>query len=515
MATLLSRVLGMIRDIATASLFGVSAGGLLDAFVVALRIPDLFRRLFGEGTLAASYVPVLARALEQDREQARGILSGCWRYVVIASLSLVVVGEGLCGVAWWLTPRDTPLLGLMMLLLPYVFFICLTAQLAATLQVLDRFAIPALVPTIFNVCWLLGLVCAAYATPSDWLRVHLLAGSIVVAGLIQLALQWWALARLDFLPTLRAASDSLPEVAQIATSLAPAVLGLAVTQLNTFVDSILAWALSAPAPEVVRSNFAFPLSPGAAAVTYYGERIYMFPLGFLGIAMAIAVFPQLSRTAARGERQAVGRELSQALRLILWLALPASVGLVLLAHPLLQLMLQRGAFTAEDTARTARAVQGYAAGIWAFCALPLVIRGFYALGNVRSPARQALPALVVNVVLSLLLVWPWQEAGLAWGTSLTAIIQLGLLALTFSWYESHLLWRPLLTSLLRTILLCGLMGFVGLGLLQLAGPRPIIRLLLPLFGCGGVYLAASWSIGCPELRQLVEAIHQRSRPSCG
>ncbi|MFW5693171.1 MAG: murein biosynthesis integral membrane protein MurJ, partial [Thermoguttaceae bacterium] len=417
LGTLLSRLLGMLRDMATASVLGLAGSPVMDAFVVAYRIPNLFRRLFGEGALTASYLPVLSAQLEHDRRGAWQLASVMLSWVTVALTGLVLLGELLFLAAWWLwgdLPGMPLLLGLSATLLPYLMLICLAAQLSATLHAMQHFAVPALTPVVLNVCWLAAAWLAApYLASDQQAQAYVIAAAILAAGVLQVAVQMPVLWRLGFRFHYHwpAAQQGMR---QVGRTLAPMLFGLAVTQVNTFFDSVIAWGMArAPdGPERIHwlgDLIRYPLDQGAAAAIYYGERMYHFPLGVLGLAVAAAIFPLLSRHAARGDREALGADLSLGLRLVLCLGVPAGAGLVLLAHPLAKLLFERGQFTPDDTVRAARMIAAYGLGVWAFCALPVAVRGFYSLGDSATPVRIGVGAMFLNLTLNLTLIWPLAE----------------------------------------------------------------------------------------------------------
>ena len=238
--TLASRILGMVRDVATAALLGLSGDGVMDAFVVAFRIPNLFRRLFGEGALAASYLPVLSARLERNRNEAWQLASVTLVWLAVILTAVVVVAEGICAALWWLygdVPGMTLLVGRSAVMLPYLFFICLAAQVSGTLHALSHFSTPALAPTLLNICWLAAIwLVAPRLTDSKELQAYVLAVSVLAAGVLQLAAQLPVLRRLGFRfdYNWQASRES---VWQVVSSMGPMELGLAVTQLNTFFDS--------------------------------------------------------------------------------------------------------------------------------------------------------------------------------------------------------------------------------------------------------------------------------------
>jgi len=490
----------MLRDVATAALFGLSAGGVMDAFVVAFRIPNMFRRLFGEGALGVSYLPVLARCLERDRQQAWTLASVTLTLLAMLLVAVLLAAELVCGGLLWLTgdaPRTTLVLGLSATMLPYMVFICLAAQLAATLHALGHFTTPALAPILLNVCWLAGVLLLAPQFEPDKIRqAYALAACIVVAGLLQLVVQLPPLLRAGFGYRFRLVEVREP-LAEVVRAMVPMMFGLAVTQFNTLADVLLAWGLSA-APGADRTiwwlggRIEYPLEQGAAAALYYGERLYQFPLGLLGVAVATVIYPLLSRHAARGDHKRLGADLTLGLRLIALLGVPASAGLVLMAGPLASLLFQRGDFTPEDAARTAQVIACYGLGVWAFCALPVLVRGYYALEDRAMPVRLGAAMLALNVTLNLALVWKLGESALALTTSLSSALQVVLLAAIFSRRASPLAWQQLGRSMVAAVAGTALMSLVCFALRELlpAGETFSSRLTtvaVPVAGAAAVY----------------------------
>jgi putative peptidoglycan lipid II flippase len=297
----------------------------------------------------------------------------------------------------------------------------------------------------------------------------------------------------------------------------PTTLALTATQLNTLSDSLVAWALAAP-PDGEQTiawlgNVRFPMEQGAAAAIYFGERLYQFPLGLIGIAAATVVFPMLSRHAARGDRQAIGRDMTLGLRMVLWAAIPCAVGLVVLAEPITRLLFHHGRFTEHDVLRTARMTAVYGAGVWAYCSLPVLVRGFFALSDRRGPLRVALGAVALNLVLDLTLIWPLAETGLAAATAISAALQAVALAVVFSQKHVRLDWRPLGGTVLRAVVGSASMAIVGIFVLQRipaeSGFWPTLwRVLGPMSGCVVTYAAILLLIGRTDWRDLFA-----SRPS--
>ncbi|MFP6613349.1 MAG: murein biosynthesis integral membrane protein MurJ [Pirellulales bacterium] len=494
--TLASRVLGMVRDVATAALLGMSAGGVMDAFVIAFRVPNLFRRLFGEGAVAASYLPVLTEQLESDRRRAWQLVSVGLTWLAVSLTVFVLIGEAICWGAGQFSadPHVDLLLGLTAVMIPYLLLICLAAQVAATLHALGQFGLPAFVPVLLNVSWIIG----AWIVAPQWsddkaTQAYILACCILFGGGLQLGVQVPALYRHGFRYDYDLAG-SRDALRRIIAAILPMMAGLAVTQINTLADSVIAWGFSAPPEE-----FGYPLQRGAVAAIYYGERLFQFPLGVVGIALATVIYPLLSRHAAGNRTEQLGNDLTIGLRLVLFLAVPASAGLILLAEPLARLLFERGEFTAVDTSRTARMIVCYGLGAWASCSLPVLVRGFYALGDLSTPIKTGAAIVGLNLALNLILIWPLAEAGLAVATSISAAAQAVILTVLFSRNHSRIAWSQLCGTLARSLIATGVMWTSGFGLMKLLPDgksfhSQLIHTAIPVVVCVAVYFAVFLAI---------------------
>jgi putative peptidoglycan lipid II flippase len=516
LGTLASRVLGLAREVANANVLGMSQGGVMDAFAIAFQIPNLFRGLFGEGALAVSYLPVVTTLLEQDRKRAWQLTSVALTWLTVILAGLVVLGEACCGLVWlgWGSrPGMSALVGLTAMMLPYLLFICLAAQVAATLQALTHFSTPALTPMLLNLCWLVGAcVIAPRLAPNRLAQAYAIAICVLVAGVLQLAVQLPVLRSLGFRydynwPASREA------IGRIVRTMLPMVAGLAITQINTLMDRLIAWTLTATAGEPTRIGWLgfslpHPLRAGAVASIYYGERLYQFPLGILGMAVATTIFPLLSRHAARGDRRGLGADLTLGLRLVIFLGVPSGLGLVMLSGPLARLLFQHGQFTADDAARTARMIACYSSGVWAYCALPVVVRGYYALGDRLTPLKIGAAAVALNLSMDLTLVWRMAEAGLATSTSIAAGFQVLVLVWIFSRRNRVLDWWALAATTARTLLATSAMALAGYAVLARlgapAGPghkwAEVVPVALPLAAAMAGFFAVYGLIGRRELR---------------
>jgi putative peptidoglycan lipid II flippase len=458
LGTLASRVLGLLRDIATAALLGLGASGVMDALVVAVRVPNLFRRLFGEGALVAAFVPEFAAARLRSAAEGWKLFSSVLVWLSGILLAMVLLCELGLFVVWLLLRQDpaaTLLVQLVAASLPYVVAICIASLLAATLQSLGQFAIPAAAPALLNICWLLAAWLVAPAVSNDQtVRAWIIVVAIQIAGVLQVAVLWPSLRKAG----LRIQIDwraSATSTRKIGRAVAVVAFGLAITQLNTLMDSLIAWTFAASPGEGRTISWlggvAYPLETGAASAIHFGERFYQLPLGVMGLAIATAIFPQLARHAASHDHRQLGADLTFGLRLTFFLGVPATVGMMLIAQPMAVLIYQHGEFSSTDALRTGRMISTYASAIWAFCAIPVAARGFYALGEQRVPVRIGVLVVVVNLLLDLTLIWWLGEVALALSTSLAGILQLGLLLMIFQRRHPVLSVPSLVRGLLGTL----------------------------------------------------------------
>ncbi len=513
-STLASRVLGMFRDMASGWLFGV--GPIWDAFSFAFLIPNLARRLFGEGALSATFLPVFARQLETDprpdRPSAWQLASAVFALLAAILCGLVVAGEL---ILWGLSQMfaghsETQLmLGLTAVMLPYALLICLAAQVTAVLHALGHFTLPALVPVVLNLCWIatIWLVDPLFE-PNREAQAYALAVCVVVAGVLQLALQWPALSRLGFRFD-RRWHTVRPAVGEIVRAMVPVTLGLSITQINTALDKLLAWSLMQPldSTAVLPGGIAYPLAPGAVSALYFGERMYQFPSGVFGVALGTVLFPLLSRHAARGELHRVRDNLSLGLRLVIAIGLPASAGLALVAEPLTRLLFQHGEFDSIAVARTADILIAYGSGVWAYCGIPVLYRAFYAVEERRIPLKVGVLAVIFDLLLNVSLIWPLAERGLAWSTALSASLQVVCLAWLIQKRVGRLDWQRLAGTGVKALLATGAMSAVCLAMLRWlpAGTgalREAAALLVPIFLAIVTYFAVAWWLGMKELGML-------------
>lgn len=429
--TFLSRILGLIRDMLCANFFGT--GMVWDAFTIAFRIPNLFRRLFGEGALSAAFVPVFIDCLEKrSTNEAWRLARSLATIIIIILVGITVIGE----LSFFLIPRLTSLqpkweivFDLLVIMFPYVLFICLVALSMAILNSLKHFFVPALTPIVLNICWIIGVVVIAPIFGNNLQEMAIgVAIAILLSGFIQLSIQVPVLKGygMDFRPLI---SFLHPGIKQIFRLIGPTIFGLAVVQINVLIDSLIAVGF---APSIngsqtftfLNKEIYYPLQTGSASVLYYGDRLIEFPLGVFGIALANVIFPLFSTHASREDWEGFKLTLIKALRMVVFIGIPASVGLILLRLPLVELFYERNEFTIESTRRTINVIFFYSLGIWGYCGLHVIVRAFYSLKDTKTPMLIGIYMVGVNLFLNLSLIWFLNVGGLALATSISAILQL-------------------------------------------------------------------------------------------
>lgn len=466
LCTLASRILGLVRDIGMATLFG--AGPVMDAFSVAFRIPNLFRRLFGEGALTAAFLPLFVRETHHGEPGAGAKLATAVLTVLTLVLgAITLAGElVLAGMLLFapLSAEGRLLTGLTAALLPYVVLICVAAQFSAMLNALNQFAWPALVPVLMNILWIAGMLWVVPLFSDPAVQAYALAVCILVAGAFQMVSQWPVLRRAGYHFDLDWAW-ARPRLRELFSAMAPVLVGLTIAQINTVADSFLAWALSpgvndGPAMPLPGSP-PWPVSSGAASALYFGQRLYQFPLGIFGVALSTVMFPLFARHAEAGRLDLLRDDLGLGLRLVLAIGLPASAGLVLLAEPVTSLFFRHGAFDADALRQTSAVVAAYAIAVWAWCGLLIVTRASYAAGDRRTPLRLGMVTVGINFVLTLFLVWPLGGPGLALATSTTAIIQISAATWNLQRKVGRLDWQRLLSCAGRCLIATAVLAVVG------------------------------------------------------
>jgi putative peptidoglycan lipid II flippase len=504
-ATLLSRILGFLRDAMIAWYFG--AGQYSDAFIAAFRIPNLLRKLLGEGSISNAFVPVLTDYLTVDGRQEAFHLARSALWV----LSVILVVISLIGIL--LSPLivkiiapgfiDAPdklalTIALTRIMFPYIFFIGLVALCMGILNVFGHFAAPAMAPVLLNLAIIFSVLflCPHLNTP-----VLGLAIGVLIGGIVQLLLQLPVLAGQGFIFWQRTKIWH-PGLKKMSRLMPPVILGGAVYQINVLVGTLLGSFL----PE------------GSVAVLYFADRLVQFPLGIFAIAAATAVLPSLSRQAALKDLNALKDTFAYAVRLTLFLTIPSMMGLIILREPIITVLFQRGEFSPQATQLTAQALLYYAIGLWAFSAVRIVAATFFALKDTRTPLVMATVSILANIGLGIVLMKPLAHAGLALATSLASALNLALLVLALRKKLGSLGWRGIAQSALKTLGSAVVMGatvWVAAKILIPAQGAPFIALLAGVMACVvaglAVFGGCSYGIKSPEMDNMLAEIKMSVR----
>lgn len=403
--TLLSRVLGFLRDVTIAS--GLGASYLSDAFFIAFKLPNFLRRLFAEGAFNSAFVPMFAGMLAVDgKDHANRFASEAMSFLLL--VLLIVTGVFILCMPWLmyvLAPgfSDDPAkfdltVTLTRITMPYIIFISLVSLLGGILNSGDRFAAVAATPVIMNLCLIIVPTLLGPLPPTG---AHALAIAVMISGVAQWVWLVYFCRRFGMLPKL-VRPRLTPEVKKLLALIAPAALGAGVAQVNLFIDLIIA------------SQF-----DNGVSYLYYADRINELPLAVIGIAVGTALLPMLSRQIREGKREEAFQSQNRALLLSLFLSLPAAVALVIIAEPVISVVYQRGAFAAHETVATYRALVAFALGLPAFVLVKILAPGFYANHDTKTPFKIATGCILINLALNLALMVPLQHVGMALATSVS------------------------------------------------------------------------------------------------
>ena len=416
--TLLSRILGFVRDFVIARAFG--AGLATDAFFVAFKLPNLLRRMFAEGAFSQAFVPILGEYKnKRSTEDTRTLVDHVASLLSIALFAITAIGIAAAPLLVWVSaPGFSADAGkfeltvtLTRITFPYIFFMSLVALAGGLLNSWSRFALPAFTPVLLNISFIaMALFAAPYFDPP----VLALAWAVFIGGLLQMAIQIPALKKIAMLPrpTLNwRAAWADPGVRRIATLMGPALIGVSVSQVSLLINTI----------------FASFLATGSVSWLYYADRLMEFPSGMLGAALGTILLPSLSRYHASENHVEYSKLLDWGLRLTLLLAAPAAVGLAILAVPLIATLFFHGAFAAEDVFRTREALVAYTVGLTGLILVKVLAPGFYARQNVKTPVRIALISLAATQLMNLAFIGWIGHAGLALSIGLAACLNAGML----------------------------------------------------------------------------------------
>jgi len=503
--TLLSRVLGFVRDVTIASTLGASF--LSDAFFVAFKLPNYLRRLFAEGAFNSAFIPMFAGQLAVDgHEKAKRFSGEAMSFLLVILLAvtgifIVFMPQLMCVLAPGFSddPAKFALtVTLTRITMPYIIFISLVSLLGGVLNSSDKFAAVAATPVIMNLCLIIIPYFIGPITPTG---AHALAIAVLVSGVAQWLWLVYFCHKRGLLPPLTRPRLS-PDVKKLLLLIAPVALGAGVAQINLFIDTIIA------------SYFNSGVS-----YLYYADRINELPLAVIGIAVGTALLPLLSRQIREGKHAEASKSQNHAIELALFLSLPAAVALVVIAEPIITVMFQRGAFGTVETIATYRALIAFALGLPAFILAKILSPAFYAHQDTKTPFKIAMVCIVVNLVFNLVLMGPLRHVGMALATSIAGwvnVILLVILLLKRQWLiiESNLIrqiFNILTASLAMAAALHILKDYAPLYLHS--GEFKRFVALIVLAGLGAlVYFAAGLALNTMNMRDIAINRFRRNRP---
>jgi putative peptidoglycan lipid II flippase len=521
--TLLSRVTGLARDIVLNRAYGQN--WVQDAFNYGFLIPNLFRRLFGEGALSAIFIPTFTNVLDKEGRPAAWMLLGrvMSLMVLILSAATIILELGALLVYHFSPggPMRTLQIGLSAVMLPFMVSICVLALLSSLLNCLGHFAAPALMPIVLNLLNLFGvLVVGPMLSSRLEVQVYGVALSVLAASVLQLAL---------ILPVLKrqgvvfkwSLDTSDHHVRRMVRMFIPVVIGQGVLLLSVFLDSQMCTFLTRGPDDPASRTFLgvqieYPLREGALSAVNNAQRLYQFPLGVLAISLATAAFPLFSLYASRGDHAGLRDTLGQSLRVAIFEGLPSGIVLVLLADPIIALLFQHGRYTAEATSRAAWVLKWYALGMPAYCCQQILLRGFYSLKDTLTPMWVGCGLVALNLAINASLVWhpTIREAAFGIGTSVTSTLHVGVsVYLLRKRMAGRIGGRQLLSSAFKALAAGAAAAACAWAILLFlkngaAAPHPSIaarglRVFVPLAGAAVAYLLCAWAMRMQELHWLV------------
>ncbi len=517
--TMASRIFGLLRDKICSYFLGV--GVVWSAFWMGFQIPNLFRRIFGEGALTALFVPAYTKVqMEEGTATADQFARSVLVLLTVVLAALTIIGEGIVLPLAFnnhILPENRLAAGMIAFMLPYTMAICVVALLGAFAAVHNRFAAQSLAPITTSI-----LMATAAALPALYfarhapiaVRIWWVAAAVLASGVVQLlmlgatahrcGLRWGSL------------NFRSPALNSVVRQMGVMIVGFSAVQINTFFDSQIAWWFSPDGHQgdahvrIASWQIHLPMLSGALGKLSMAQRIYMLPVGVFGVAIATAVFPRLSALAAESKLDELKNVLLGAFRRGLFLSIPATIGMIIVAHPLIASIYLGGHVSGSDVARATFAAQWFCAGIWAFELQMILIRAFYAFHDSRTPMKVAVAAVGLNLILNLVLIWPLGVAGIAASTTISSVFQCILLAWLLRRRIGYLQLRHLGGMLIRVLLAAAAMAAAALVAVAVCHrwlhPLPshpivsnIISLLVTVGVAATVYaLAARW-LKIPEL----------------
>ncbi|MDP1559455.1 MAG: murein biosynthesis integral membrane protein MurJ [Nitrosomonas sp.] len=424
--TFISRILGFLRDVLIARIFG--AGAATDAFIIAFRIPNLLRRLFAEGAFSQAFVPILAEYKNcRTEEETHDLIDHVAKLLGLTLFVITVIGVFSAPLIIYASapgftadPEKFELtVALLQITFPYIFFISLVSLAGGILNTYGKFFVPALTPALLNLSF---IGCALWLAPRMDPPILALAWAVFIGGVLQLAFQIPFLIRIKRLPRFRLKSVDTGAW-RVLKQMGPAVFGVSVGQISMLINTI----------------FASLLVTGSVSWLYYADRLMEFPAGLLGVALGTALLPSLARHYNSNSAEAYSRLLDWGLRLTVLLTLPAAVALALLSAPLIGTLFYYGAFTANDVWMTREALVAYSVGLLGLILVKVLAPGFYARQNIKTPVKIAVITLIATQLMNLAFIHPLQHTGLALAIGLGACLNAGLL---YYKLRRHKIYQP-------------------------------------------------------------------------
>lgn len=492
-----------MRDMAYSHFFG--ANQLLDAWIIAFRIPNLSRRLFGEGAASASLIPVYSEAIYKDRQKAAKLVNTVVTVLFTVLAGLVLLGEAVI----WLyyrffaqTNETELILSLTSIMLPYMLFVCIVAILAGILNVHRHFAAPAAAPIVLNIFIIATILFTGWLLKLE-VRQQLfsVAVAVLLAGVAQIAMQIWPLRRsgVSIRPAWQVHSESFKKILLL---MGPMILGLTVTQINTLADDLIAWWFSGSQEkgdffQFFGAQIAYPMWRGSVSHLYYAQRLYQLPLGVLGISLATAIFPVMSSDAAKNDLTALRKTISKGMCATLFVAVPATAGLIIVSGPLISAAFEHGRFTSRDTAMVTKVLGFYVLGLCGYFAQQILTRAFYSIQDSKVPMRSAIAAVFVNILLNLTLIWYLGRAGLACATAVCSYLQVIILVAVLRRRLGPSILDGLSINFIKTLVATAFMCLTGIAIMISMKDLPegrlfnVLRLIAVVPSAAAVYMLAA------------------------
>lgn len=535
--TLLSRIFGQLRETILATYLGT--GVAANAFRMAFAVPNMFRKLFGEGALSAAFIPLYSRSLkEQTPGEARAFAAASVNLLTLILIAITLIGEAiLLGLILFADPQRESfilMLKLSAIMLPYVVLICLTAFLSGILQVHRLFALPAAAPVLLNIIHIIvtatgGILLGITAATDDTTRLakqttltYWLSAMVLFAGVAQIVLLTPALRKVGFRFSFRQKVWT-PQIQHMLRMSIPVALAASVLQISVLMDKGIAMVLARDIDKTSKTlitdmtlfgrTFQLPMELGALTRLDMAQMLYQFPLGIFAIALATAIFPGLSSDALEHDRSRFARTLKTGIEATLFEGIGASVGLIIVAYPTIRILLKYGTMTEHDVALIARSLMIYASAIWAYSMLQIINRAYYALHDTKTPFIMAAINIVLNLVVELPLLWtPLGESGMAAGTAVSFAIQAVAMLLILKGRIGDFGLRDIGISAARMLLAAAAMAAVCYAIQRLPfWPNGITKVaslvqLLILMSIGGLtYILTCHLLGLRTLSDLLPA----------